>query len=84
MKPTLLQVIRGEIPRDHLEPDSPPCHGCDLLSTNEQPWLRWRFREITARSFLWTGETSTDGGRTWRPDDEMRAERVVEDPVSGR
>ena len=37
--------------------------------------IRWSFREITSNAFLWRGETSTDGGATWRINVEFRARR---------
>lgn len=36
---------------------------------------RWRFVEITQRSFRWIGEMSTDKGETWALELEMRARR---------
>jgi hypothetical protein len=38
--------------------------------------LRWRFSEITARSFRWRGERSDDGGKTWWLQHEYRATRA--------
>jgi hypothetical protein len=46
-----------------------------LLSDEDEPWLRWRFTEITPDSARWIGETSHDAGRTWTPDEEMRLTR---------
>jgi hypothetical protein len=36
--------------------------------------IRWRFLEITAESFLWRGEISSDQGTTWRVVTEFRAQ----------
>jgi hypothetical protein len=46
-----------------------------LTSDDEDPWLRWRFTEITPRSFCWRGETSDDQGKSWAYDDDMRVIR---------
>ncbi len=37
---------------------------------------RWSFTEITADSFLWLGESSADGGATWRRVVEVKARRA--------
>ncbi|MEQ4722500.1 hypothetical protein [Nonomuraea sp. B19D2] len=42
-----------------------------LLSDEEDPWLRWRFTDITPSSARWLGETSYDNGATWVFDEEM-------------
>jgi len=47
-----------------------------LLSDEQDPWLRWRFTDITADSFCWRAESSADGGASWRPDEQMQAARV--------
>jgi hypothetical protein len=36
---------------------------------------RWCFSEITANSFLWTGEASFDDGKNWIFEQEMRGSR---------
>jgi hypothetical protein len=41
--------------------------------------FRWSFNEIRRDSFLWRGEISSDGGKTWRLEQEMRLKRV--DPI---
>jgi hypothetical protein len=51
--------------------------GIDLLSDEDRPWLRWRFRDITDTSFRWTGDYSEDDGVTWLSDDEMLATRLT-------
>jgi hypothetical protein len=37
---------------------------------------RWSFRDITPTSFLWRGELSSDGGKTWRKVVEFTARRT--------
>jgi hypothetical protein len=37
--------------------------------------LRWSFNDIQANSFLWRGETSADGGTTWRTEQKMVLKR---------
>jgi hypothetical protein len=46
-----------------------------LEGLDENPKERWSFRDITPDSFLWRGESSTDGGRSWFIEDEMIARR---------
>jgi hypothetical protein len=46
-----------------------------LDGLDEDPKERWSFRDISSNSFLWRGESSTDGGRTWFVEDEMMARR---------
>ena len=46
-----------------------------LDGLDEDPKERWSFRDITADSFLWRGESSIDGGRSWFIEDEMLARR---------
>lgn len=41
----------------------------------EGAMLRWSFNDIQADSFTWRGETSRDGGKTWRLEEEHRMRR---------
>jgi hypothetical protein len=52
--------------------------GADIVQSGTLPSgpdLRWRFTRIRADSFLWLGEVSTDGGRSWRLQVEVFATR---------
>ena len=46
-----------------------------LLSDEDDPWLRWRFTEITPSSARWIGEMSSDKGATWVVEEEMMLTR---------
>ncbi|GAC67714.1 hypothetical protein [Gordonia soli] len=46
-----------------------------LVSTDEDPFLRWRFTEVGPDSFVWLGEYSDDEARTWRLEEKMVATR---------
>jgi hypothetical protein len=50
----------------------------ELLSDDEEPWLRWRFTDVGPDSFTWSAETSRDRGRTWVHDELMQGERLAE------
>ncbi|HEY2950158.1 MAG TPA: hypothetical protein VGJ53_17455 [Micromonosporaceae bacterium] len=39
--------------------------------------IRWIFADISKGSFSWRSETSCDGGRTWRLDQQVHATREV-------
>jgi hypothetical protein len=47
-----------------------------LVSTDDAPFLRWRFTEIAADRFVWLGEFSADEARTWRLEERMVATRI--------
>ena len=46
-----------------------------LVSTDAEPFLRWRFTEIMPDRFVWLGEFSDDEARTWRLEERMVATR---------
>jgi BNR/Asp-box repeat protein len=43
--------------------------------------LRWSFNEIQANSFIWRGEISRDGGKTWRLEEEHHMKRRTGTPA---
>ncbi len=47
-----------------------------LRGTDEEgATLRWSFNDMQADSFVWRGEKSRDGGKTWRLEEEHRMRR---------
>jgi hypothetical protein len=46
-----------------------------LVSTDDAPFLRWRFTDISADRFVWLGEHSADEARTWQLEEQMIATR---------
>jgi len=53
-------------------------HGPDIVQlgkSNDGTDTRWSFTDITAASFRWLGEISTDGGATWRLRAEFSCQR---------
>ena len=42
--------------------------------------LRWSFNDVQPDSFTWRGETSRDGGKTWRLEEEHHMTRRTADP----
>ena len=54
--------------------------GNDIVQLGTRPdgrLIRWRFSEITADSFRWTGEISADGGASWHLQVDFSARRVA-------
>jgi hypothetical protein len=46
--------------------------------------LRWSFNDIQADSFIWRGEKSRDGGKTWRLEEEHRMTRRTSNAAANR
>jgi hypothetical protein len=44
---------------------------------DEGAMLRWSFNDFKADSFIWRGETSRDGGKSWRLEEEHRMKRRI-------
>ncbi len=53
-------------------------HGPDIVQIGESSGLtrRWRYTEITERSFRWIGDACWDRGATWTLELQMQAKRV--------
>lgn len=44
---------------------------------DENSMLRWSFNDIRSDSFIWRGEKSRDGGKTWKLEEEHHMKRRV-------
>lgn len=51
---------------------------------DEGSMLRWSFNDIQTSSFTWRGETSRDGGKTWRLEEEHHMKRRGDLPEARR
>jgi len=69
--PTFDVVLRME---GGAEGDRIVLHGKDSTGV----LLRWSFNDIQPASFVWRGETSHDGGKTWRLEEEHHMTRRAE------
>lgn len=61
--------------------------GDDIVQEGTRPdgaLVRWSFCEITPSSFHWKGESSPDGGRTWRLEAEFLGRRMRPGDGDGR
>jgi uncharacterized protein len=64
-----LVVVQGGVKGDRIV-----LHGVDADGSR----IRWSFNDIGPDSFVWRGETSRDGGTSWRLEEEHRMRRRVE------
>jgi hypothetical protein len=61
--------------------------GADIVQIGEDHrglQRRWRFLEITQRTFRWVGEASWDKGATWTLEMQMQAQRKASAGASAR
>jgi hypothetical protein len=49
--------------------------GILLEAMDQNPPIRWSFRDVTPDSFRWTAGYTLDRGHTWIPEEEMRLRR---------
>jgi hypothetical protein len=72
---------------DHYEEQiGRPC-GKDIVQIGARPDgtpTRWRFTEITPRSFHWIGESLAPDGKTWRLEGEFKGQKTPDENVTGR
>ena len=69
---TWVEPVTGRVRKFIGRPAGDQIH---LISTDETPFLRWRFTEVSADRFVWLGEYSTDEARTWQLEEQMIATR---------
>jgi hypothetical protein len=69
---TWVEPVSGRVRRFIGRPVAGEIH---LISTDDAPFLRWRFTEITDDRFVWLGEYSVDEGRSWQLEERMVATR---------
>jgi hypothetical protein len=50
---------------------------------NDGSVLRWSFKDIQSDSFIWRGEKSRDGGKTWQLEEEHHMRRRAANPRAG-
>jgi hypothetical protein len=72
---TWIEPVNHRVRRFIGRPDD---SGIVLVSDDDEPWLRWRFRNIERHSFRWRAEDSDNHGAHWRFVEEMVATRTDE------
>src|SRR5262245_17226857 len=69
---TWVEPVTGRVRKFIGRPAAGEIH---LVSTDADPFLRWRFTEIETDRFVWLGEYSDDEARTWQLEEQMIATR---------
>ncbi len=67
-----IEPVNGTVRRFIGRPDE---DGIVLISDVQDPQLRWKFFDVTERSFRWQSEISRDTGVTWTVDETMSLTR---------